>query len=92
VRRLRQGLPVLERDKMRAEIARKQLQLAQHRAAEYGLSITCREALEAAGDLARKLHGKCRGEDPGGTGCLCGCHDVRDTAVLSGVAPPDAAG
>jgi hypothetical protein len=89
VRRLRRGLTVLERDKLRAEILERQMRLAVTRAAEYGLTGMCREAmrLAEAGERSGALHRSCGAEEPGGLGCLCPCHDVRDTAVAAGSAP-----
>jgi hypothetical protein len=80
-------MTILERDKLRAEVLKRHLDLAYVRAAEYGLSGPCREAMHLTGSepgRARELHAACGGEDPMGLGCLCLCHDVRDTSVATG--------
>lgn len=85
--RLRRGLTVRQRQKLREEILERQLTLARKHAAEYGLSIPCRKGLLAYGELATGLHGSCRGEEPpGGGGCLCHCHDDYRGGVESGIA------
>jgi hypothetical protein len=91
VRQLRRGLTLAQRQKLRTQVLERQLSVAYRRAIRYGLSETCRQAMDmsAAGCPARaaELHASCKAEEPGGTGCLCPCHDARDTAVVSGSAP-----
>lgn len=38
-----------------------------------GLTIRCASLLD---DMDNPDHGLCRGETPGGAGCLCRCHDA----------------
>lgn len=84
----RRGMTVLERQKLREQVLAQHLRVAQQRAAEYGLTVRCREAMKAAADRdsarAKALHSSCHGEDTG-TGCLCHCHDrARPAQVVSG--------
>lgn len=46
------------------------------RAEGMGLTLRCRDLLD---DMDNPEHGLCRGEDPGGSGCLCRCHDKPGT-------------
>jgi hypothetical protein len=92
MRRLRRGMTVLQRDELRRSVLERQLALAYRRSAEYGLSQYCRRAMVVTSSdplRAGELHAACRAEDPGGPGCLCQHHDVRDTDVASGTAPLD---
>jgi len=91
VKRLTSGMTVADRDRLREEVLTRQLTLAYKRVGEYGLSTECRDAMAATGAQpwrARELHGSCQGEQTGGPGCLCVCHDVRDTAVITGTSAP----
>jgi len=88
VKKLKRGMRLLDRQHLREQVMERQLKLAVDRAAEYGLSQPCRQAmamsLAGCPDRAAALHAECQAEEPGGTGCLCLCHDVRDTAVVTG--------
>jgi hypothetical protein len=81
-------MTVLERQQLRQEVMRRQLDLACERAAVYGLSQACLAALRETGPAAMILHQACRAEDIGGTGCLCVHHDDARTGVtVSGSLP-----
>lgn len=91
MKRLRRGMTVLDRQKLREEVIRAELQRAYERAARYGLSMRCARAMLMTGgdpELVRAEHGRCRGEEPGGAGCLCQCHDDSRGGVISGAAVP----
>lgn len=47
------------------------------RAERTGLSARCAASLD---DMDSRDHELCRGEDPGGSGCLCRCHDAKAEA------------
>jgi len=83
-------MTVLDRQHLREQVMERQLRLAVDRAAEYGLSQPCRQAMAMSragcADRARALHAECTAEEAGGIGCLCLCHDTRETAVISGFA------
>ena len=88
MKKLKRGMLLLDRQRLREKVMERQLKLAVERATGYGLSQTCRRAmamgLAGCTDRAAVLHAECQAEEPGGTGCLCLCHDVRDTAVVTG--------
>lgn len=73
--RMKQGLTVHQRQKLREEILQSYLAKAQEDAANARLSITCRRAMRETGNVAALLHEACKGEEPGNGGCLCHHHD-----------------
>jgi hypothetical protein len=79
-------MTVLDRQKMREEILDAELDRARERAAKVGRTLTCNQGMMAWGALAAEMHGSCTGEDLGGAGCLCECHDEHRGGVESGTA------
>jgi hypothetical protein len=63
--------------------AQRQLYLARAlvTAAQMGVTLRCRRVI---GDLASPQHKICRGEGPGGAGCLCRCHDPAEDSGEAG--------
>jgi len=70
------GLSLPEREALR----QRYLDKAVAQAARMGVTGRCRRVL---GDLAHPDHGICRGECPGGVGCLCKCHDKPGAVMAS---------
>ena len=62
------GLPLEER----LELRQRYLDKAVTQARRMGVTGRCRRVLD---DLEHPDHQLCRGENPGGTGCLCPHHD-----------------
>lgn len=62
------GLSLEQRQALRE----KYLGAALAQAAKMGLTGRCKRVLD---NLASPDHERCRGEEPGGAGCLCRCHD-----------------
>lgn len=86
--KLRRGMTVLDRQKLREEIQQAFLDKARKAASEVGRSLTCIRGMQAWGETAAHLHGQCAGElPPKGTGCLCECHDDNRGGVEAGTAP-----
>jgi hypothetical protein len=56
----------------RQQLRKHYLDAAVARGEKMGLTLRCQRV---ADDLASPDHQSCRGEQPGGTGCLCRCHD-----------------
>lgn len=79
-------MTVLDRQKLREGILQYELSRARKRAATSCRSLTCVRAMQAWGETAAYLHGQCGGEEPGGAGCLCECHDNNRGGVESGTA------
>jgi len=52
------------------------------RAALVGLTLRCRDLADDPDDPS---HGFCQGEEPGGSGCLCRCHDLRAAGISAGI-------
>jgi hypothetical protein len=88
--RFRRGWSVEKRQEYRAFLREQETEKAVRRAEKLHLSGTCINAMAATGgadpDYARALHQACRGELPGGIGCLCRCHDVIQAEVEAGFA------
>lgn len=84
--RFRRGMTVLERQQYREEMLQRAVDRAVRQAQRVHRSLTCNDAMQAWGETAAKLHGSCRGEEPGGIGCLCECHDDHRSGVESGTA------
>lgn len=86
--RMRRGLSLQQRQRMREEAGLRLMRRALARASAYCRSAECRQAMVAAsvGDsvLAAELHKSCKAEDPDGRGCLCECHDPAAEARASG--------
>jgi hypothetical protein len=78
------GLSPDEREALR----KRYLDKAVASAAKTGLTGRCKRVLA---DLASPDHRLCRGENPGGTGCLCRCHD-NPGAVVPGSGIPQYGG
>jgi hypothetical protein len=77
--KMRQGMPLEERQRLRAWILESALDQARRQAAEVYLSMRCRSHLlqNSPGmsyDQRRLEHTKCKGESMG-DGCLCEWHD-----------------
>jgi len=70
------GLSLPEREALR----QRYLDKAVAQAARMGVTGRCRRVL---GDLAHPDHGICRGECPGGVGCLCKCHDHAESVTVT---------
>jgi len=68
------GLSLAEREAMR----RKYRDKALAQAARMGVTLRCRRHLD---DLDHPDHQLCRGELPGGAGCLCCCHFPEERAL-----------
>ena len=79
---------MLQRQQFREHVMQTELEKAQRRAAGMYLSATCRNAMVATGsenpEYVRLLHEQCKGELPGGVGCLCHHHDVVEGEVVTG--------
>lgn len=78
--RMSAGMPLADRQELRAEILETALKRAREQAAEAYLSTRCRGHLEhrdarLSYDQRRAEHVKCLGESMG-TGCLCTWHDA----------------
>ena len=78
--RMRAGLPLADRQRLRAAILEDKLERARKEAAETCLSARClghlaHRAPTLSYDQRRAEHVKCRGESAGG-GCLCEWHDA----------------
>ncbi len=70
------GLSLPEREALR----QRYLDKAIAQAARMGVTGRCRRVL---GDLDSPDHQLCRGEAPGGVGCLCKCHDKPGAVTAS---------
>ena len=57
------------------------LDRAVQQAALAGVTLRCRRV---ASDLDHPDHQVCRGEGPGGAGCLCRCHDREEPEDAGG--------
>jgi hypothetical protein len=80
-------MTISERRKIRSEILAHEVDKAYFRASIHRRSAECVAAMQvmnADPDQARKLHASCEDENHPGPGCLCECHDTRDTAVVTG--------
>jgi hypothetical protein len=62
------GMNLEQRQAMR----QRYLDKAASNAERMGLTARCKRVVS---DLDHPDHQVCRGEDPGGAGCLCRCHD-----------------
>lgn len=88
--RFRRGMTIYRREELRERIRQEELERAIRRAEYMYVSSFCRNALALTltgtedAEYVRDLHGQCRGEIPGGSGCLCRCHDVVGEGVVSG--------
>ncbi len=86
--RFRRGMTLLAREKLREQIRNAEMERAVRRAENMYLSASCRNAMALTGtedpEYVRDLHGQCRGEIPGASGCLCRCHDVVGEGIVSG--------
>lgn len=84
-------MTITARDNLRAAIREEELAKAIRRSEAMYLTQTCRQAMALTGaedaGYVRDLHGQCRGEIPGGVGCLCRCHDVIGEGIESGSIP-----
>lgn len=72
------GMSVAERRELRETCRERAFADAERKAATAGLTLRCERALDMEGAspaLVRGEHQACRGEDRGGVGCLCICHD-----------------
>ncbi len=81
------GMTIAERQKVREEVIKREVQQAYKRAAEAHLTDKCRRAMVLTGerpDEARELHESCKGEEYGSSGCLCTCHDAYGGSVVTG--------
>lgn len=80
--RLRPGLPLEERIRMRTGIAERLIRRALEQSSVTDRSAECREAMQLTGrqladpEAAARAHKSCTAEEPDGQGCLCECHDV----------------
>lgn len=87
-KKFRRGLSIERRTALRADLLETELEKARHKAASLYLSLTCRNAMDCTGTedgtYVKLLHQQCRGELPGGVGCLCVCHDVASTEIVTG--------
>lgn len=92
VGKLRRGMTVLERQKLREEILQAFLDRARKQAGEAGRSVTCIRGMQSHGKTAAYLHGRCVGEVQPNSGCLCECHDDNRGGVASGTAAEMGAG
>lgn len=88
--RFRRGWSIEKRQAYRAALREQEIEKAIRRAEKLHLSLSCINAMAATGgadpSYARALHDQCRGELPGGIGCLCLCHDVIQAPAESGFA------
>lgn len=97
--RLKPGMALVNRQRLRTEIAERLIRQALERSSATGRSDECRQAMQLTGkqladpEAAARAHKSCAEEEPGGKGCLCECHDlvlppgtvvVAPSAVLSG--------
>ena len=85
--RLRRGLTLHDRQKLRGMVYRREAARAARRASQWGLSAECISGLGESlhGDPAKAaaLHASCTAEEIGGKGCLCPHHDVIPEGVVS---------
>jgi hypothetical protein len=80
-------MTIRERQKLREDLVRHAVEAAIARAATLHLTGKCHRAMVLTRERpeeARDLHESCRGEDYGSAGCLCPCHDVVTSTVVSG--------
>lgn len=86
-RKFRRGLSIERRTALRADLLEAELEKARRRAMSLHLSLTCRNAMDCTGaedsTYVQLLHQQCRGELPGGVGCLCVCHDVIGPEIVT---------
>lgn len=61
---------------------------ALEQAEQMGLTMRCQGAIALGSE---EEHRRCRGESPGGAGCLCTCHDNPGVVVLARSDEPAAA-
>jgi hypothetical protein len=90
VKRFCRGMTLRERQAYRAEILEREVERAHRAVSVYHISPQCREGnalngTSASPELRKQAHDGCREEEPGGSGCLCTCHD-RAWEEASGVA------
>lgn len=72
------GMSFAERQSARQRIRERAFADAEHKARTAGLTMRCERAMALEGaspELISAEHRACRGESPGGAGCLCECHD-----------------
>ena len=88
--RFRRGWSIEKRQAYRAALREQEIEKAIRRAEKLHLSLSCINAMAATGgadpSYAKALHDQCRGELPGGIGCLCLHHDVIQEPVEAGFA------
>lgn len=88
--RFRRGWSIEKRRALRESLREQEVEKAIRRAEKLHLSSTCINGMAATGGAdpgyARALHQQCRGELPGGIGCLCLCHDVIQVETEAGFA------
>jgi type II secretory pathway pseudopilin PulG len=78
--KMRAGMPLAERQQLRAWLLEQALEQARRQAAEVHLSVRCRSHLPQRSptlsyDQQRHEHTLCQGESAG-NGCLCPWHDA----------------
>jgi hypothetical protein len=93
VPRMRAGMPLAERQRLRAEILERYLELARRMAAEMHLTSRCLTHLEyraknLSHEQRRAEHVKCQGESAG-DGCLCEWHDAELEPIPDTPADPE---
>lgn len=85
--RLRRNLTYDQRVNLRKDVYQREAANAMKRAAKWGLSPECLQAMAylTSGDpsLMPAAHESCKAEDHGGKGCMCQCHDVIPQGVHS---------
>ncbi len=84
-------MTIAAREQLRTVIREEELAKAMRRTEAMYLTHDCRQAMALTGTedagYVHDLHGQCRGEIPGGVGCLCRCHDVIGEGIVTGVVP-----
>lgn len=80
--RMRQGLALEDRMRLRTETAERLIRQALERSTASHRSPECRAAMQLTGrqladpEASARAHKSCTAEEPGGKGCLCECHDL----------------
>lgn len=80
-------MTVLQRQQLRVAVMSRFVAQAYEKAGQWKLTAECKQAMGVMNRdpaQARELHGSCRAEEFGGSGCMCQCHDIITGGVVTG--------
>jgi hypothetical protein len=91
MKRFRQGMLIVDRQRLRVDVYKREIANATRRAETWNVCEPCRDAMAVTHKnpvRARELHATCVEEQSGGRGCMCLCQDKRTGEVSTGVLHP----